>query len=140
MFKNQKVSFYLALAASACALVSLILLAVSNATVRYAIQDSTLAIAATAGAVVLGLLSAAAQGKGMNELIVTALRLLTIFLMMGALLVVLADRAIVAGNLFTWNGLDTYAWNAFYTGIACVVFEVLTMLILVVNGFLKQGK
>lgn len=140
MFKNQKVSFYLALAASACALVSLILLAVSNATVGYAIQDSTLAIAATAGAVVLGLLSAAAQGKGMNELIVTALRLLTIFLMMGALLVVLADRAIVAGNLFTWNGLDTYAWNAFYTGIACVVFEVLTMLILVVNGFLKQGK
>lgn len=140
MFKNQKVSFYLALVASACALVSLILLAVSNATVGYAIQDSTLAIAATAGAVVLGLLSAAAQGKGMNELIVTALRLLTIFLMMGALLVVLADRAIVAGNLFTWNGLDTYAWNAFYTGIACVVFEVLTMLILVVNGFLKQGK
>ena len=140
MFKNQKVSFYLALAASACALVSLILLAVSNATVGYAIQDSTLAIAATAGAVVLGLLSAAAQGKGMNEFLVTALRLLTIFLMMGALLVVLADRAIVAGNLFTWNGLDTYAWNAFYTGIACVVFEVLTMLILVVNGFLKQGK
>lgn len=140
MFKNQKVSFYLALAASACALVSLILLAVSNATVGYAIQDSTLAIAATAGAVVLGLLSAAAQGKGMNELLVTALRLLTIFLMMGALLVVLADRAIVAGNLFTWNGLDTYAWNAFYTGITCVVFEVLTMLILVVNGFLKQGK
>lgn len=140
MFKNQKVSCYLALAASACALVSLILLAVSNATVGYAIQDSTLAIAATAGAVVLGLLSAAAQGKGMNELLVTALRLLTIFLMMGALLVVLADRAIVAGNLFTWNGLDTYAWNAFYTGIACVVFEVLTMLILVVNGFLKQGK
>lgn len=140
MFKNQKVSFYLALAASACALVSLILLAVSNATVGYAIQDSTLAIAATAGAVVLGLLSAAAQGKGMNELLVTALRLLTIFLMMGALLVVLADRAVVAGNLFTWNGLDTYAWNAFYTGIACVVFEVLTMLILVVNGFLKQGK
>lgn len=140
MFKNQKISFYLALAASACALVSLILLAVSNATVGYAIQDSTLAIAATAGAVVLGLLSAAAQGKGMNELLVTALRLLTIFLMMGALLVVLADRAIVAGNLFTWNGLDTYAWNAFYTGIACVVFEVLTMLILVVNGFLKQGK
>ena len=140
MFKNQKVSFYLALAASACALVSLILLAVSNATVGYAIQDSTLAIAATAGAVVLGLLSAAAQGKGMNELLVTALRLLTIFLMTGALLVVLADRAIVAGNLFTWNGLDTYAWNAFYTGIACVVFEVLTMLILVVNGFLKQGK
>lgn len=140
MFKNQKVSFYLALAASACALVSLILLAVSNATVGYAIQDSTLAIAATAGAVVLGLLSAAAQGKGMNELLITALRLLTIFLMMGALLVVLADRAIVAGNLFTWNGLDTYAWNAFYTGIACVVFEVLTMLILVVNGFLKQGK
>ena len=140
MFKNQKVSFYLALAASACALVSLILLAVSNATVGYAIQDSTLAIAATAGAVVLGLLSAAAQGKGMNELLVTALRLLTIFLMMGALLVVLADRAIVAGNLFTWNGLDTYAWNAFYTGIACVIFEVLTMLILVVNGFLKQGK
>ena len=140
MFKNQKVSFYLALEASACALVSLILLAVSNATVGYAIQDSTLAIAATAGAVVLGLLSAAAQGKGMNELLVTALRLLTIFLMMGALLVVLADRAIVAGNLFTWNGLDTYAWNAFYTGIACVVFEVLTMLILVVNGFLKQGK
>lgn len=140
MFKNQKVSFYLALAASACALVSLILLAVSNATVGYAIQDSTLAIAATAGAVVLGLLSAAAQGKGMNELLVTALRLLTIFLMTGALLVVLADRAIVAGNLFTWNGLDTYAWNAFYTGIACVVFEVLTMLILVVNGFLKQSK
>ena len=140
MFKNQKVSFYLALAASACALVSLILLAVSNATVGYAIQDSTLAIAATAGAVVLGLLSAAAQGKGMNELLVTALRLLTIFLLMGALLVVLADRAIVAGNLFTWNGLDTYAWNAFYTGIACVVFEVLTMLILVVDGFLKQGK
>ena len=140
MFKNQKVSFYLALAASACALVSLILLAVSNATVGYAIQDSTLAIAATAGAVVLGLLSAAAQGKGMNELLVTALRLLTIFLMTGALLVVLADRAIVVGNLFTWNGLDTYAWNAFYTGIACVVFEVLTMLILVVNGFLKQSK
>lgn len=140
MFKNQKVSFYLALAASACALVSLILLAVSNATIGYAIQDSTLAIAATAGAVVLGLLSAAAQGKGMNELLVTALRLLTIFLMTGALLVVLADRAIVAGNLFTWNGLDTYAWNAFYTGIACVVFEVLTMLILVVNGFLKQSK
>lgn len=140
MFKNQKVSFYMALAASVCALISLILLAVSNATVGYAILDCSWALAATAAAVILGLLSAAAQGKGMNELIVTALRILMLFLMMGSLLVVLADRAIVAGNLFTWNGLDTYAWNAFYTGIACAVFEVLTMLILMVNGFLKQGK
>lgn len=140
MFKNQKVSFYMALAASVCALISLILLAVSNATVGYAILDCSWALAATTAAVILCMLSAAAQGKGLNELIVTALRLMTIFLMMGALLVVLADRAIVAGNLFTWNGLDTYAWKAFYTGIACVVFEVLTMLILMITGFLKQGK
>ena len=59
---------------------------------------------------------------------------------MAALTITLADRAVVAGGLFTWNSLDVHAWNAFYTGIACIVFQALAAILLVISGCLKQSK
>ena len=65
--------------------------------------------------------------------------LAALFLTMAALAVLLLDRAVVAGNLFTWNSLDTYAWQAFYTGIACLVFQLLGAILFVASGCMKQG-
>ena len=49
-----------------------------------------------------------------------------------------APSLLVAGGLFTWNDLDTYGWNAFYTGIACMVFQLLPVLLLIVSSFMRQ--
>lgn len=138
MFKNQKASFYLALAASVCALVSLVLFLVSNATVGYGILNSRVAILCTAAGVILGVFSAFLQKKGVNEIAITVSRILALLLVMVALGILLMDRAVVAGDLFTWNGLDTYAWHAFYTGIACLVFQLLGALLFIVSGCVKQ--
>lgn len=40
MFKHQKASFYVTLAAAVCALVSLVLFLISNGTAGYAISNS----------------------------------------------------------------------------------------------------
>ena len=80
-----------------------------------------------------------AQIKNWNELLVSLLRLVALCLLFVALTVTLADRAVVAGGLFTWNSLDKYAWSAFYTGVACIAFQVAASLLMVVSGCMKQG-
>ncbi len=139
MFKNQRGSFYIAAMAALCTLVALVLFIVSNGTVGYPILNSSIAIGCTIGAFASCGCSMLVQLKNGNELLVSLLRLIALALLFVALGVTLADRAVVAGNLFTWNGLDKYAWSAFYTGVACIAFQVLASLLVVVSGCMKQG-
>lgn len=139
MLKNQRASFYVASAASIMAVVALIMFFVTNSTVSYAILNGQWAILCLVVAIVACVGSVFAQMKGMNELIVSVLRLVALGLIMVAFTITLIDRAVVAGGLFTWNDLDSFAWQAFYTGIACVVFQVLSAIFLVVSGCMKQG-
>jgi len=139
MLKNQKASFYAAAAAALCALAGFILLVVSNRTMGYPIQDFGLAAFLTIAGIVTCGLSMFAQAKKSNELIVSFLRLAALGCIMGAFAITLADRAVVAGGLFTWNSLDSFAWTAFYTGIACGVFQLLSVAAVVVSGCMKQA-
>lgn len=139
MLKKQRFSFYVAAAAALCALLALVLFIVSNGTVGYPILNSSLAIYCTLGAFTACVCSLLAQIKNWNELLVSLLRLVALFLLFVALTVTLADRAVVAGGLFTWNSLDKYAWSAFYTGVACIAFQVAASLLMVVSGCMKQG-
>lgn len=139
MLKNQRASLYVSLTATACALAALILFAVTNATVGYGIKGSAAAIACTLISLVLCAASVLLQRKDVSELLISALRIAALMLIMAALGVTLEDRAVVAGGLFTWNSMDTYAWHAFYTGIACIAFQAITAILLTVSGFLKQG-
>src|SRR5699024_5533184 len=111
---------------------------VTNATVSYAVTDGPIAIACTILAILLCGGSVFLQARGAGEFLPTVLRLLTLGLLMAAFTIVLSDRALVAGGLFTWNDLDTYGWNAFYTGIACMVFQMLPVLLLIVSSFMRQ--
>ena len=139
MLKNQKGSFYVAAVAALCTLIALILLSVSNGTMGYAIQDCSLAIIFTLVSLFACLGSLLAQMKNANELIVSALRLAALGLILAALTITLADRAVVAGGLFTWNSLDSFAWSAFYTGVACIAVQAVTAVLLVISGCMKQG-
>ena len=139
MLKNQKISFYVAAAAALCGVIALIMLFVSNGTMGYPIQNSGTAILCAILAVIACACSLFVQMKNGSELIVSALRIIALGLIMAALTVTLADRAVVAGGLFTWNSLDKYAWQAFYTGIACLVFQLLGTILFVASGCMKQG-
>lgn len=138
MLKSQRLSFHLAAAAAVLAAISLVLFFVTNATVSYAVTDGPIAIACTILAILLCGGSVFLQARGAGEFLPTVLRLLTLGLLMAAFTIVLSDRALVAGGLFTWNDLDTYGWNAFYTGIACMVFQMLPVLLLIVSSFMRQ--
>ena len=138
MLKKQKGSFCVATVATLASLVALILLNVSNGPMGYPIQNCQTALILTAGCLIAGVIALLLQSKNANEVIVSFFRLASLGLIMGALAITLADRAVVAGGLFTWNSLDSFAWTAFYTGIACVVFQVLTALLTVVSGCMKQ--
>ena len=138
MLKSQRLSFHLAAAAAVLAAISLVLFFVTNATVSYAVTDGPIAIACTILAILLCGGSVFLQARGAGEFLPTVLRLLTLGLLMAAFTIVLSDRALVAGGLFTWNDLDTYGWNAFYTGIACMVFQMLPVLLLIVSNFMRQ--
>lgn len=138
MFKSKRLSFHLAAAAAVLAAISLVLFFVTNATVSYAVTDGPIAIACTILAILLCGGSVFLQARGAGEFLPTVLRLLTLGLLMAAFTIVLSDRALVAGGLFTWNDLDTYGWNAFYTGIACMVFQMLPVLLLIVSSFMRQ--
>ena len=139
MLKNQKGSFYVAAFATLCALAGLILLNISNGTMGYPIQGCQIALLLSVCCLVAAVLSLLLQSKNANEVIVSFLRLVALGSIMGALAITVADRAVIAGGLFTWNSLDSFAWTAFYTGIACVVFQVLTALFMVISGCMKQG-
>lgn len=139
MLKDQRMSFYLAAASTAASVVALILFFVTNSTVSYSILNDQWAILCLAAAIVACAASVLAQAKRVNELLISALRLVSLGLVMVAFTITLIDRAVVAGGLFTWNDLDTYAWRAFYTGVACIVFQLLSALLLVVSGCMKQG-
>lgn len=138
MLKSQRLSFHLAAAAAVLAAISLVLFFVTNATVSYAVTDGPIAIACTILAILLCGGSVFLQARGAGEFLPTVLRLLTLSLLMAAFTIVLSDRALVAGVFFTWNDLDTYGWNAFYTGIACMVFQLLPVLLLIVSSFMRQ--
>lgn len=138
MLKSQRLSFHLAAAAAVLAAISLVLFFVTNATVSYAVTDGPIAIACTILAILLCGGSVFLQARGAGEFLPTVLRLLTLGLLMAAFTIALSDRALVAGGLFTWNDLDTYGWNAFYTGIACMVFQMLPVLLLIVSSFMRQ--
>jgi len=140
MLKKQSVSFYTAFASALCALLGLILFFVTDDTMGYAVQDGTSAVICTLIALLACGASLFLQLKNVSELFVTYLRVIAMGLMMAALTITLADRAVVAGGLFTWNSLDVHAWNAFYTGIACIVFQALSAILLVISGCLKQSK
>lgn len=140
MFKHQRVSFYMTLVAAVCGLVALALFAISNATVGYPIVNAPWAMAAMAAAFIFCAGSVFAQEKNVNEFLVSLLRVASIFLMMAALTILLSDRAVVAGGVFTWNDHDAYAWRAFYTGMACLGFQLVSVLLLVIGGCMKQGK
>ena len=139
MFKHQKASFITALAATACVLISLVFFLISGSTVGYSITNGHWGLIATAVSVLFGAASLLAQSKKAGELAVSLMRLAALFLVMAALAVLLMDRAVVAGGLFTWNSLDKYAWQAFYTGIACLVFQLLGAILFVASGCMKQG-
>lgn len=139
MLKNQRVSFYVSALAAACALAALIAFAVTNSTLGYGIKNSTAVFACTVVSLALCVCSILAQAKDINELIVSAMRIVALVLIMIAMTITLEDRAVVAGGLFTWNSLDVYAWNAFYTGIACIVLQMLVAVLLVISGCMKQG-
>lgn len=139
MLKKQRTSLYVVSVAAILAVVALILFFVTNSTVSYEILNSQRAILCLIAAIAACAVSVFAQIKNVNELIVSALRLTSLGLIMVAFTTTLIDRAVVAGGLFTWNGLDTYAWRAFYTGIACIVFQILSAILLVVSGCMKQG-
>ena len=139
MLKNQKISFYVAAAAALCGVIALIMLFVSNGTMGYPIQNSGTAILCAILAVIACACSLFVQMKNGSELIVSALRIIALGLIMAALTVTLADRAVVAGGLFTWNSLDSFAWSAFYTGVACIVFQVLMAMLILASGCMKQG-
>ena len=138
MLKNQKISFYVA-AAALCGVIALIMLFVSNGTMGYPIQNSGTAILCAILAVIACACSLFVQMKNGSELIVSALRIIALGLIMAALTVTLADRAVVAGGLFTWNSLDSFAWSAFYTGVACIVFQALMAVLILASGCMKQG-
>lgn len=138
MLKSQRLSFHLAAAAVVLAVISLVLFFVTNATVSYTVTDGPIAIVCTILAIPLCGSSVFLQARCAGEFLPTVLRLLTLGLLMAAFTIVLSDRALVAGGLFTWNDLDTYGWNAFYTGIACMVFQLLPVLLLIVSSFMRQ--
>lgn len=138
MLKSQRLSFHLAATAAVLTAISLVLFFVTNATVSYAVTDGPIAIACTILAILLCGGSVFLQARGAGEFLPTVLRLLTLSLLMAAFTIVLSDRALVAGGFFTWNDLDTYGWNAFYTGIACMVFQLLPVLLLIVSSFMRQ--
>lgn len=139
MLKKQRISFYTVSTACILTVVALILFFVTNSTVSYAILNAQWAILCLATAIVACAVSAFAQVKNLNELVVSVLRLVSLGLIMVAFTITLLDRAVVAGGLFTWNDLDAYAWQAFYTGIACIVFQILSVLFIVASGCMKQG-
>lgn len=138
MLKNQRLSFYLAAVAMVLAVISLLLFFHTNATISYAVGEGGIVIVCTVLAILLCGCSLFLQARGAGEFLLTVLRLLTLGLLMVAFTIVLSDRALVAGGLFTWNNLDNYAWDAFYTGIACMVFQLLTVLVLIVSSFMRQ--
>ena len=139
MLKNQKASFYMVLVATVSLIVSVMLFFISNQTAGYPIANSSLAMILSAVAVLCCGTSLYAQAKNGNELIVSFLRIAAMFLTMAAVVILLTDRAVVAGGVFTWNNLDTYAWSAFYTGMACLAFQIVSLLLIVVSGCMKQG-
>lgn len=138
--KKAGVGFYLSAAACLLALVGFIVFIVTNGTAGYEIPNGTLGI-------VLGVASVAATAaaaythahSGAQSPVTVALKLIALACIMGTLGILIADRAGLASAIFTYDSGNAVGWGVFYTSVVSMVFLLLSVILLIVTGFM-EGK
>ncbi|MBP5153926.1 MAG: hypothetical protein ILP12_02820 [Lachnospiraceae bacterium] len=126
------------LIALAFAVVGLILFLITNGTAGYGVPGSGLAIVCGIAAILLIACIVFVFGKNGNQHpTVFACRLLAIVALMAELGILLADRAGLAANIFTWDNGNKLGWSVFYMSVACAVCILLAVITLIVASFRK---
>lgn len=141
LIKKGGIPFWLDAAAGVLALVGAILFIVTNATAGYAVELGALGIAFGIIAVLLLAGCAYSQIKfGSQHFITAAVKLVALVLLCVALGVLLSNRAGLAADLFTWDSGNEVGWGVFAVSVASLVFIILSVVTLIVSGFLDNRK
>ncbi len=141
IFKKAGVGFYLTLGACVFALIGVVVFLMTNSTSGYAITNGSMGIIMGVAAIVALVLSLFTALKfGSQSVPTVVLKLLALALVMAALGVLIADRAGLASSLFTYDSHNEVGWSVFYTSVVSMVFLLLSVLVLIVTGFMGDKK
>ena len=77
---------------------------------------------------------------GSQNIITFVVKTAALVLIMVAVAIVLADRAVTIVNLMTWDNENTVAWNAFYTTVVSVAFYLVAVFTIIATAFMDNKK
>jgi hypothetical protein len=139
--KKAGVTFYLNVVACILSLVASILFIASNATRGYAVLNGGAGIAFAVLAVLLIAGGAFLSIKfGSQHYLTAIVKLVALVFLCLAMGILLSDRVGLASSLFTWDSHNSVGWGAFYSSVVCIIFILLSVIILIVNAFFDNRK
>ena len=133
---------------------------------KYLLNINSFAVLFSLGAMIALLVSNAVQGYSLGAIAVLSAIFAFVFLAGGAvtaclfdykhplsvglkllglaascvsILQILSLRIILISALFTWDPHNALGWSAFYSSVVALVFGLITVVTVIVSGFLKGG-
>ena len=134
LFTNNGIKGYIQIGACALALVTCVLLLITNAVPGYPIQNGAWIICFEAVAILTLVASFILSAK--NTLISDAL-LYVAFVSIGvSIAMMVSARVVLASGLFTWDPYNELGWRAYNTSVTSVVPNLIAELGLIVSAFM----
>lgn len=141
LIKKAGVASWLNIATAVLTLIGAILFIATNATQGYSVLNGGAGIAVLVIAIFTALGCTYSELRFGNQNAITAiLRLVTLALLCIGFGVLISDRVGIASSLLTWDSANTVAWGALYSSIACIVFVIISVILLIVTGFMDSKK
>ena len=139
--KKAGIMFWINVATVVLALVGWVMYMVTNSVEGHAFANSAMGLAFGIIAVVLVAAGAFTTVKfGSQNIITFVVKTAALVLIMVAVAIVLADRAVTIVNLMTWDNENTVAWNAFYTTVVSVAFYLVAVFTIIATAFMDNKK
>lgn len=134
LFTNNGIEGYIQIGACALALVTCVLLLITNAVPGYPIQNGAWIICFETVAFLTSVASFILSAK--NTLISDAL-LYVAFVSIGVSIAMMGSaRVVLASGLFTWDPYNELGWRAYNTSVTSVVLNLIAELGLIVSAFM----
>lgn len=134
LFTNNGIKGYIQIGACALALVTCVLLLITNAVPGYPIQNGAWIICFEAVAILTLVASFILSVK--NTLISDALLYVTFVSIGVSIAMMVSARVVLASGLFTWDPYNELGWRAYNTSVTSVVLDLIAELGLIVSAFM----
>ena len=140
--KKQGAGFYFqALAAVVAAAAMITMVISSNISIAEALNSLSMYLLEAAAGIVLILVAVYSSNRfGNYDYISTIAMMAAVGLFAAVICGMILSRILLISGLFSWNSMNTAGWKVFYVSVASMVYNVVSIILLIISAFLKTVK